>query len=282
MSAADYAARHQLHRVGARPTLPAYLKQAWARRDFAYEMARSRIQASNQRNKLGMLWVVLKPTLNALMYGVIFGILQGDSRPKDFPVFVVIGVFLFEFFSSSMTQGARSITGSASLVQSLAFPRMTLPLAVVIEQLLMLVPMLGVMFVYCTVLGAYPMWSWMMIIPLVMLFAIFNTGVALICARLTVHVRDLTQILPLIVRVLFYTSGVLFGVNKIFEHYPVLVRVFDFHPVYEVLQIARGSIMSTVEYPGVYWLYFSIWAVVVFIGGVVFFWAAEERYGRVD
>ncbi|MFF5790461.1 ABC transporter permease [Paeniglutamicibacter sp. NPDC012692] len=282
MTAAEYAEQHNLHRVGARPSLVSYLKQAWARRDFAYELARSRIQASNQQNRLGMLWVVLRPTLNALMYGAIFGILQGGNKPADFPVYVVIGVFLFEFFSDSMTQGAKSITGNASLVQSLAFPRITLPFSAVMQQFLTLIPMLGVMFVYCLILGTTPKWSWFMLVPLLIVLTLFNTGVALICARITVHVRDFTQFLPLITRMLFYTSGVLFGVDKILKASPVLVHLFDFHPIYQALQIARGSIMDNAHYPAFYWIVLSVWAVVVFVGGVIYFWTAEERYGRTN
>lgn len=282
MTAAEYAEQHNLHRVGARPGLVSYLKQAWARRDFAYELARSRIQASNQRNRLGMLWVILRPTLNAVMYGAIFGILQGGSKPADFPAYVVIGVFLFEFFSDSMSQGAKSITGNASLVQSLSFPRITLPISAVVQQFLTLMPMLGVMFIYCLVLGTTPKWSWLMVVPLLMIFTLFNTGIALIFARITVHFRDFTQFLPLITRLLFYTSGVLFGVDRILNAFPVLVRMYDFHPVYQALQIARGSIMNSVEYPPFYWTVLSVWAVVVFVGGVIYFWTAEERYGRVN
>jgi teichoic acid transport system permease protein len=282
MTVVDTGEGHGLHRVGARPPLPEYLRQAWGRRDFAYELAKSRIQAGNERNRLGMLWIVIKPTLNALLYGAIFGVLQGDSKPPGFPMFVVIGVFLFEFFSSSMTSGAKSITGNSALVQSLSFPRITLPLSIVLQQLLTLVPMLGVMFVYCLVLGAVPMWSWLLIVPLVALFTMFNTGVALVCARLTVHVRDLTQILPLVNRVLFYTSGVLFSVDRILGHFPVLVTLFDFHPLHEVLSIARGSIMQGNDFPPIYWLYLSVWSLVVLVAGVLFFWAAEERYGRID
>ncbi|MGP5194591.1 ABC transporter permease [Arthrobacter rhombi] len=270
-----------LHRVGARPRLFAYLKQAWGRRDFAYELARSRIEASNGRNRLGMLWVVLKPTLNALMYGAIFGLLQGDSRPPGFPMYVVIGVFLFEFFSQSMNQGAKSITGNTALVQSLSFPRITLPLATILQQLLTLAPMLGVMYVYCLILGAQPSWSWFLVLPLVGIYALFNTGVALIAARLTVHVRDLTQLLPLINRLLFYTSGVLFSVDKILKMFPIMVKIFDFHPIYQTLQIARGCIMGT-EYPVEYWGYLTIWSVLLLVLGVIFFWVAEERYGRVN
>ncbi|RAX48499.1 ABC transporter permease [Arthrobacter sp. AQ5-05] len=282
MTAAEYAAKYGLHRVGARPGLVSYLKQAWGRRDFAYELAKSRLQSSNQRNRLGMLWVVIKPTMNALMYGFIFGILQGGSRGHDFPVYVVIGVFLFEFFAGSVTTGAKAITGNAALVQSLAFPRITLVISAVIQQFLTLVPMVVVMYVYCMILGTYPRWSWLMIVPVLVLFTMFNTGMALICARLTVHIRDFTQILPLITRILFFTSGVLFPVERVLNAFPFLVRLFDFHPIYQALQVARGSIMNGVEYPSFYWIVMAVWAVVALVGGTIYFWAAEERYGRVD
>lgn len=281
MTAAEYAAEHNLHRVGARPSLGSYLKQAWARRDFAFELARARLQSGNQRNRLGMLWVVIQPTMNALMYGFIFGVLQ-TSKPADFPVYVVIGVFLFEFFGGSASQGAKAITGNASLVQSLAFPRITLPFSAVLQQFLGLMPVLGVMFVFCMILGTPPKLSWLMIIPLLAIYTLFNMGIALICARLTVHVRDFTQILPIITRVLFFTSGVLFGPERITNAFPGLAPVFDFHPIYQTLQIARGSIMQTAEYSPTAWIVVSVWAVVLFVTGVIFFWAAEERYGRVN
>ncbi|MGF9663084.1 ABC transporter permease [Arthrobacter crystallopoietes] len=282
MSLADYANRNRLHRVGARPSLHRYLADAWSRRDFAIAMAKYKIEAANQRNRLGMLWIFIKPTLNAVMYGLIFGVLQGSNRPENFPMYVVIGVFLFEYFSTSMNNGAKSITGNGALVQSLAFPRITLPLSTVIQQLMTLVPMLGVMVVYILILGAPIRAEWLLMIPLVAIFTVFNLGVALVGARLTVHIRDLTQLLPLVTRILFYTSGVLFAIDRILAPYPWAVALFDFHPLHEVLSIARGLLMPGVEFNPIYWLYFSVWALVVFVAGVLFFWAAEERYGRVD
>ncbi|TJY67417.1 ABC transporter permease [Arthrobacter sp. CAU 1506] len=282
MSLAEYASENRLHRVGARPSLFRYLSEAWARRDFAVAMARGKIEASNQRNRLGMLWIFIKPTLNALMYGAIFGILQGANRPENFPMYVVIGVFLFEFFANSMNNGAKSITGNGALVQSLAFPRITLPVSTVIQQLMTLVPMLAVMFIYILILGAPISAEWLLIIPLVAIFTVFNLGVALITARMTVHVRDLTQLLPLVTRILFYTSGVLFAIDRILRSHPWAVTLFDFHPLHEILSIARGILMPGTDYDPMYWLYFSIWSVAVFVAGVLFFWVAEERYGRVD
>lgn len=280
MNAAEVAAQYGLQKVGARPGLWTYLKQTWARRDFAYTLAKSRIHARNQANRLGIVWEIIKPTLNALMYGFIFGVLQGGKRPEDYAAYVVIGVFLFEFFSHAMSQGAKSITGNRSLVQSLNFPRMTLPFSTLIQQLLTLVPMLVVMVVYVVVLGGHPRWQWLLLIPLIAIFTLFNMGVTLIFARLTVHLADLTQLIPLVTRVLFYTSGVLFAVDKIFEAHPWVVELYNFHPIYQVLEIARGILLKNHFYDPMHWLYLSIWAVVLLVGGTIFFWQAEERYGR--
>jgi len=282
MSLAEYAAQHGLHRVGARPPLRRYLVEAWERRDFAITMARFKIQAANERNRLGMLWIVLQPLLNAAVYGVIFGALQRGNRPPDYVPYLLIGVFLFQFFSHSLNKGAKSITGNQALVQSLAFPRITLPIAIVLEELFNLVPMILVLGVLLTVLGHPPSLSWLLIVPLLAIYTLFNAGVAFIAARLTVHLRDVTQVLPFIQRFLFYTSGVLFAVDKIFAGHPTIERIYDFHPLFEVLQIARGALMHSREVPVSYWAYLSAWSVALFVFGLVFFWVAEERYGRAD
>lgn len=282
MTVAEEAEKYGLQRVGARPTLVNYLKQTWQRREFIYELSKARVQSQNQRNRLGMVWIVLKPTFNALMYGFIFGVLQGGSKAVDYPVFVIIGVFLFEFFSSSMGSGAKAITGNNALVQSLAFPRLALPVAQVTQNVMMLMPMLVVMFIYAMILGTVPKWSWLGIIPLLVLFSVFNLGVALICARVTVHIRDFTQIIPLVSRVLFYTSGVLFSADRLLSHWPWMIAIFDVHPIYQTLQLARGLVMNQADYdPWAWWVVFG-WAIVTAVVGLIYFWKAEERYGRAN
>ncbi|RCK71323.1 ABC transporter permease [Desertihabitans brevis] len=282
MTVAQDELQPDLHRVGARPPLWSYLREAWHRRDFAYAMARYKVQASNERNRLGMLWIVLQPMLNAAIYGTIFGILQGDNAPEDFVPFVVIGVFLFSFFTGCMTSGAKSITGNASLVQSLSFPRVTLPISIVLQQLLNLVPTLGVMVVLLLVLGHFPRVEWLLMLPLLVLYVLFCTGVALIGARLTVHVRDLTQFLPYISRIFFYTSGVLFDPERILSSLPWLRAIYDYHPIHEVLSLARSFLMGYEGAQPIYWAYFAAWSVGMLVVGLLFFWAAEERYGRGD
>lgn len=280
MTLAELAEQNGLHRVGARPPFLSYLKQTWARREFILAMAQFRLRASLERNRLGIVWLLIKPVLDAVIYGLIFGVLQGARRGPDFVVHVTIGVFLFQFFARSLSDGSKSITGNQSLVQSLAFPRLTLPIAEVIEQFLSLLPSLALLAIFLPIMGHWPTWDWLLIIPLLALFTLFNAGVAMIAARLTVHIRDLTQLLPFLSRILFYTSGVLFNVSVIFESYPWVIRVYDFHPLYQMLQMARAALMGSQEYDHTYWWYFTAWAIITFVVGLLFFWAAEERYGR--
>ena len=194
--------------------------------------------------------------------------------------FVIVGVFLFEFFSKCFAQGAKSITGNRALVQSLSFPRIALPLAVVVENLLSLMPMLGVMFVVLWSLGHPPHWQWLLLFPLLLSYTLFNAGVAFFTARLTVHFRDLTQVLPFVSRILFYTSGVLFSVSRIFQSHPWVISLYDWHPIYQVLVIARSLLMTHEAFDPMYWIYTATWGVLTCGIGFVFFWLAEERYGR--
>jgi teichoic acid transport system permease protein len=285
MSLAEYAAREGLHKVGGRPPLGAYLRDVWRRRAFVYSLARFRIEAENGRNRLGMGWVVLKPLLNAAVYGTIFGILLGSrSRPDQFILFLVIGVFFFEFFSSCFTSGAQSITKNASLVQSLSFPRMSLPLALVVQRLLQFVPMVVIMILMVMAFGTMPHWEWVLLIPLIALFTVFNAGLTLITARLTVHFRDLTQLLPFISRFFFYTSGTFFSVEKRFNGNETILKIADAQPIHEFMELARSVLLTGPDYviKPEYWLYATAWSILTLIVGTVYFWAAEERYGRTD
>jgi len=275
----DLAKAYGLRRVGTRPPLGTYLWQAWQRRDFMVTMALYRLRSTVEGNRLGVLWYVIRPLIDAAIYGLIFGVLQGSARPPDYIAYVVTGVFLFNFFTTSFSTGAQSIVSSNALVQSLAFPRLTLPLSRVVESFLAFLPSMTLLPFLLVAFGHRPSWQWLLMIPLLALFFLFSSGTALVMARLTVHLRDVSQLIPVISRLLFYTSGVLFDVNRIFEQYHWVIKVYNFYPLYQVLCIARGLMMGT-AYPLHYWFDFSVWSVVFFIVGLLFFWSAEERYGR--
>ncbi len=280
MSLSQYAEKEGLRRVGARPPLGEYLAETWRRRAFIYTMAKYRLRAKFELNRLGIVWVVIRPIVNAAVYGLIFGVIQGASRPKDYPVYVMVGVFVWDFFQGCFVTGSHAVTSNRNLVQSLAFPRITLPLAVWMEQLLSFLIVLVVLVPLLILFGHYPQWDWLYCIPLFALYALLCAGVTMITARLTVHITDLGELLPYIARILFYGSGVLWSVDAILKHHPTIIKMFDFYPLYQVLKMSRHFLTGEQSFPTIMWAYFAGTSIACFAFGVVFFWAAEERYGR--
>jgi teichoic acid transport system permease protein len=270
-----------LSRMGARPRLGPYLAELLRRRAFAYTLARYRIQASLNENRLGLGWIVLRPIMTAAIFGTIFGvILPSSSRPENFVAFLVVGIFIFEFFSKSFSAGAKSITSNASMVRSLSFPRMLLPLSAVLQQVFELIPMLAIMGVIVVAFGEAITWHWLLVIPIILMMTMFNLGVALISARLTVHIRDVTQIVPLLTRILFYTSGIFYSLDQVLADKPTLLLITKFNPVGDYLALVRWAMIeSPAPDPLVWWVAGSA-AVVTLTLGVVFFWRAEASYGH--
>lgn len=280
MSLSEYAAEQGLGRVGERPSLGRYLKEVWLRRVFITTLARSRMQAKNQQNRFGMAWLIMTPLLDALVYGTVFGMLQGDKRPEYFILFLLIGIFFFRFFSDCVSTGARSVINNQALVQTLSFPRMVLPLAIVVEHFLNFLPVLIVLLLISLPLGATPTLNWFYLLPVVLLTVMFNTGVVLFVARVAVHFRDIGQIIPFVNRFMRYFSGVFFSPAAFVGSMPLVMALFILNPVYALLELARYALIPNYEVGLPLVISAVMWSVGGFIIGSLFFWSAEEKYGR--
>jgi teichoic acid transport system permease protein len=269
--------------LGQRPPVGRYLGETFRRLPFASTLAAYRLQADFQQHRLGILWVLLSPTLTALVYGVIFFfILSSAAKPDDFIPFLLIGVFIFGFFSQSLAEGARSIVGNGKLVQSLSFPRALLPISATLEQALRMGPVTLLLVVLLLLFRVPPSWGWLLIVPVIALMGLFNLGVALFAARLSVHFRDLQQVIPFVTRVLFYTSGVFFSPDLLLAGQPVLLGIVHWLPTYDYIAIARAVLMPDHPADPIVWLAAVVWAVVALVVGFLFFWRAEIRYGIDD
>jgi teichoic acid transport system permease protein len=277
---AAYAAEHGLKRMGARPSFFNYIAETWRRKDFAVALSTFSNEAANARNRLGKWWNILLPTIQAATYGLIFGVILGDSRPDNFLPFLFTGVFLFSFMSGSFYSGASSITSNSGLVRSLSFPRALLPISTVITQFVNLLPQLGILLITLLIIQRQITWSWLALIPILFLMTMFAAGLAMIAARLTAQVRDLSKLLPFVTRIFFYTSGIFFSVEQVLANYPQIFAIVKYNPVYDFIEIARGALVQGYTMETDIWIACVAWAVVTFVVGCIFFWKAEEEYGR--
>jgi teichoic acid transport system permease protein len=126
--------------------------------------------------------------------------------------------------------------------------------------------------------------SWALVVPVLVLQFLFNTGLAMIMARLGSKTPDLAQLMPFVMRTWMYASGVMFSITHMLKDRPAWIAdVLQVNPAAVYMDLMRFALID--EYgssnlPSHVWAIALFWAVVVFAGGFVFFWKAEERYGR--
>ncbi|KAD4007141.1 ABC transporter permease [Arthrobacter yangruifuii] len=271
-----------LQRVGARPGFVDYLVQVWNYRHFIAYDARSRVQSGNRRDRLGSAWLVLNPILNGLTYFLIFGLLLKTGNGIDnFIGYLVIGVFLFQFSSRAITNGARSIQQNRAVIQAFSFPRATLPISVNLRELLANIPVLIVMMLLVLLVPPTEeiTWCWLLVIPALALQWIFNLGVGLILARVISKVNDVVHLLSFTLRAWMYASAVFYSYDRFIDQ-PVMLKILELNPLFQVLDIVRDCLLYATVPSWQSWAVLSCWALGALAVGAVYFWRAEETYGR--
>lgn len=289
---AELAARYGLSVSGARPGLVEYVRQLWNRRHFILAFSQAKLQAQYSQAKLGQLWQVVTPLLNALVYFLIFGLILGAREgvpggKHNYVPFLVIGVFVFTFTQQSVMAGVRAISGNLGLVRALHFPRAALPVSFSLQQLQQLLFSMIVLLAVLLAFGQFPAWSWLLVVPVLVLQFAFNTGLAMIMARLGAKTPDLAQLMPFVLRTWMYASGVMFPLHymlvKNVHAHEWLVDVIAANPAAVYMDLMRFALIDDytgAALPAHVWALAGGWALLFGVLGFVYFWKAEERYGR--
>ena len=120
--------------------------------------------------------------------------------------------------------------------------------------------------------------------PILLLQAIFNAGLAMGGARLGAKFTDIKQLIPFVMRVWMYGSAVLYPVQRFTDHlHGWKLAVVEANPLLVYIELMRHALMEGVELAGaprVLWIQAVVWALVVGIGGFIYFWRGEKGYGR--
>lgn len=281
----ELARRHGLTAAGRLPSLPEYTRHLWSYRHFIAAFANAKVTASLGSTRLGVVWQVLTPLINAGVYYVIFGLLiNTGNEVKNFVAYLCAGVFIFGFTQSVVQAGAQAITANMGLIRALHFPRASLPIAISLVEVRNLVASMVVLLSIMLITGEPLTVEWLMVFPVLLLQTIFNVGLALFVSRLGAKVHDIRQLIPYIMRIWMYGSAILYPVTFFAERlHGWQLALVEANPMLIFIELIRHSLMEGITLagpPGRLWIEAVIWTVVVGIGGYVYFWRGEKGYGR--
>ncbi|MCF4138613.1 ABC transporter permease [Streptomyces sp. Tue 6430] len=285
---AALAARHGLSVSGARPSLPEYLRQLWARRHFITAFATAKLTSQYSQARLGQVWQVMTPLLNAAVYYFVFGVLlQTKKGVPDYVAFLITGVFIWTFTQSSIMAGTKAISGNIGLVRALHFPRAALPISFCLQQLQQLLFSMAALVLILLAVGVPPALSWLLAVPALVLQFTFNAGVSLILARLGAKTPDIAQLMPFVLRTWMYVSGVMWSIDVLLSRHgdlpPWVADVLRVNPTAVYIDLMRFALIDSFHadsLPPHVWAWAVGWALLAGVGGFIYFWKAEETYGR--
>ena len=213
------------HNVGL-PPLGSYVRELWRRREFAVELARTKLREQNFDTVFGQLWLVINPLLMALVYFLLVDIIRaGGHRHPDFFAHLVAGIFVFQIIQNAMTVGVRSVTKGGRLILNSAFPRALLPLSAVITAFMRFLPTI-VVYIPIHIASGLPVnQNTLWVFPVLALILFMAAGLAMLVAAAQVYFRDLSNFLPYMLRIWLYISPVLYFAANVPHGYKWLLKV---------------------------------------------------------
>ena len=195
---------------------------------------------------LGYAWTLMRPLL---LFGVLLVLFTVILDVTDdvvlYPQALLLGMMFFHFFAEVTSQSVRSLLDRENLVRRIDFPRLAIPLSIVLQALFNLALSMIVVFGFLLAAGGEVRWSWLQLIPLVALLTGLATGLAMLLSILFVRYRDVAPIWEVTLQSLFYLSPIFFTVELVASRFnEEAVRYILLNPFAAILQQARHAVID--------------------------------------
>jgi lipopolysaccharide transport system permease protein len=219
------------------------LKEVWRYRELIYFFTWRDIKVRYKQSVLGILWAILQPFLSMVVFTIFFGNLA--KVPSDgipYPIFSYAALVPWTFFASALNVSARSMLTSGNMISKIYFPRIIVPLASImanlVDFLIAFVILIGMMFYY----HIFPTWN-LLWLPVFLLLAIITAlGVGLWLSALVVMYRDFGYIVGYLATFWQYISPVIYSATLVPQKYRL---IFSLNPMTGVIEGFRWALLGT-------------------------------------
>lgn len=193
------------------------IRELWEYRFLLRSLIMRDLKARYKNSLLGVLWSLLNPLFMMLIYTVLFTILIPNDDIHHYPVFILVGLIPWNFFSGALLASTVSITNHASLVKKVYFPRILLPLSTIgssfVNYLLSLVILVVFLFIYDIGISIYALW----VIPILITQIIFMIGLSLIFSAMHTFYRDVFMVLEVGMLAWFFLTPIFYPFEWVTE-----------------------------------------------------------------
>ena len=223
---------------------------------------------------LGVIWSFLNPLLTMLVYLFVFSTIF-RSNIEHFPVYLMSGIVLFNFFSESTSLGLSAITGNSALITKVYMPKMIYPLSKVLSSGINLCISFIPLFIVMLITGV-PFHKSMLLLPLVVLFLMmFCLGMSLILSSMNVFFRDTQFLWGVLVTMWNFLTPIFYPESIIPAQF---VKLYHLNPLYQIVFFMRSITIGGVSPTPVTYLYCTLVSVVPLALGLWIFRKNQDKF----
>ncbi|HAB36842.1 MAG TPA: ABC transporter [Rhodobacteraceae bacterium] len=216
-------------------------RSLWHYRHFVLSSIRNELISRFARSKLGGLWMIINPLSQVAIYALILSNvlaakLPGVSNQYAYAIYLMAGLLAWTLFSEIIGRCLNLFIEQGNLMKKMSFPRITLPAIVVgsnlLNNILLFIAMLGIFAMLGHQFSVAMFW----LIPLTLIVVVFALGIGLILGVMNVFLRDIGQLIPIIMQMLFWLTPIVYPVSIIPESYQHLLNLNPMYPITHAYQ----------------------------------------------
>ncbi|MBK9945675.1 MAG: ABC transporter permease [Nitrospira sp.] len=251
----------------------------WEYRELGYILIWRDVTVRYKQTAIGVAWVILQPLITMLIFTAIFGILA--KVPSDgvwYPVFSLTALLPWTYFAQAVTRAGESVVVNAKIVSKIYFPRLWLPLAMVVSPLIDFA--LSMVLLFGLLLYAGIPFSWKVVtLPVFILLAMLTAlGLSLFTSAMNVKYRDVGHAIPFVIQIWMYLSPIVYPVSLVPEQWRWL---YGLNPMAGVIEGFRWALLGqTAPDPLVMMESVTVLLFVV-ISGLVYFRKMERQFADI-
>lgn len=252
-------------------------------KDLFYFLVLRDITVLYKQTVLGILWAIVNPLFQMVLFSVIFGKLaEINSEGIPYPIFSFTAILPFNYFSQSLTGASASLIGNTSVLTKVYFPRILVPLTPVTSKLadfsIAFVILIIMMIAYQIVPSAN-----IVFLPLLILLMILTSmGIGMWLSSLAIQYRDVKFAISFITTFLMYSAPVVFPASMIAEKFGYnYYLLYGLYPMAGVIEGFRSSLLGFKPMPWDLIGMGSISALILFVSGIFYFKRTERIFADV-
>ena len=251
----------------------------WEYRELLYILVWRDIKIRYKQTAIGVAWVVLQPLITMLIFAAIFGYMA--KLPSDgvwYPVFSLTALLPWTYFAQAIIRSGESVVGNAGLVSKIFFPRVLLPLALIVAPLLDLVLSLPMLFGLLFYAGIPLTWKVCTLPAFILLAMLTAMGLSLFTSAMNVKYRDVRHAIPFVIQIWMFASPIVYPVSLVPEQWRWL---YGLNPMAGVIEGFRWALLGRSAPDPVVMAESVVVLFVVLIAGLVYFKQVERQFADV-